>query len=96
MSRLALTENRLSDPGFGRQSNPADSGSSGYRFGRISEKRVLANAGRAARGARSLINAMFAILAAAKDRRTGRKLRVSGLQHAAVRLDGDCSTRDAD
>jgi hypothetical protein len=96
MSRLALTENRLSDPRFGWHSNRADSGSSGYRFGRISEKRILANAGRAARGARSFINAMFEILAAAKGRRIERELRGSVLHHDLVRLDGDRSARDAD
>jgi hypothetical protein len=96
MPRLALTENRFFDSRFDRPSNRTDSDSSAYRFGRISKKRVHANAGRAASGARSFISAMFEILAAARDRRVERKLRISGLQHAAVRLDGERFTRDAD
>jgi hypothetical protein len=97
MARLVLTEDRLPDPTFDRHSNRANAGSHGYRFGRISGKRARRHAGRAVHGAKGFFSAMLEIIAAAKERRLERELRVRGVRYASVRLDdGDRFTRTAE
>ena len=96
MTRLVFNEDRLPDLTFGRHSNHVDSGPVGYRFGRISGTRVRISAGRVARGARSLFNAMLELIAAAKDRRIERELKIGGRRYDHVRLDDNRFTGDAD